>query len=350
MRITTKRILFVVLVAILAFVFHTLNSTGFFRTVKNYSKGKTIKVVPIKGAEDMTISYTDSFAIISATNREVYPPKKEEKGALYLMNLDTQEFNTVLLTQSFNQPFAPHGITMLKKDSTYTIMAINHTTTGHSIEVFGLVNNSLSFKKSITHASLKSPNDLVMLNENQFYFTNDHGYTEGIGKVFEEYLGLAVSNVIYFDGNEFTEVAKGIAYANGINFDPTRNLVYVASPREFAIKVYTRNEDGTLAFIEDIPCETGVDNIEIDQNGNLWTAGHPNLLRFKSYAKGKKDTAPSEILKITYRGKNDYTVEQIYVNDGSEMSGSSVATSFKNLVLTGNVMDDHFLILKRSEE
>ena len=191
-----------------------------------------------------------------------------------------------------------------------------------------------------------SPNDVVMLDENRFYFTNDHKYEEGVGRFLEDYGGLGLSNVVYFDGKNFKEVAKGIGYANGINYDKERKLLFVASPRNFEVKVYTTNEDGSLNFIEDIDCGTGVDNIEFDSEGNLWIGAHPNLLGFSSYAGGSSEIAPSEIIKIAYRGKNDYTIKQVYINDGNEMSASTVAAPYQDVIITGNVMDSHFLVLK----
>ncbi|MDH7444818.1 strictosidine synthase family protein [Aquimarina sp. 2201CG14-23] len=346
MKRIVKRIMLLLIIVIIGFVAHTLISTGFFRTVENKFEGSVVKKIPIPGAEDIMSSATDGFALISATDRQIYPPVKEEEGALYFMDLNDTDFNVSNLTTSFTKSFAPHGISMIKKDSSYTVMAINHTPEGHSIEVFNLNDQTLIHQKTLTHASLISPNDLVLLDENRFYVTNDHGYTKGIGKVLEEYLGLSVSNVLYYDGQNYKEVANGIAYANGINYDASRNLIYIASPRGFLVKVYSRNEDGSLEFIEDIPCGTGVDNIDIDKEGNLWIGAHPNLLRFAAYAKGKEDTSPSEILKITYRGKNDYSVEKVFTDDGSTMSGSTVAVPFDDFILTGNVMDDNFLILK----
>ncbi|GAA4271342.1 SMP-30/gluconolactonase/LRE family protein [Aquimarina gracilis] len=346
MRIT-KRISLVIVLLIITYALYTLISTGYFRTIENQFKGTIVKKIPLPGAEDITISYLDSFALISSTKRLIYPPTQEEQGGLYFMDLKGKSFSTKHLTESYNKPFAPHGISMIKKDSVYTIMAVNHTTKRHSIEVFRFDGQQISHVKSLTDPSMISPNDLVLIDNNRFYFTNDHGYTEGVGKFLEEYGGLSVSNVIYYDGKTFKEVANGIAYANGINFDPKRKLLFVASPRGFLIKVYNVRKNGSLDFIEDISCNTGVDNIEIDQYGNLWSGAHPNLLRFKAYAKGKKDTAPSEIIKIKYAGKNNYKVEKVYVEDGSIMSGSSVATSFGNLVITGNVMDDEFLILEK---
>jgi arylesterase / paraoxonase len=237
---------------------------------------------------------------------------------------------------------------MIKTDSTYKIMAINHTPQGHFIEIFKLNGEQLTFEKTLTDASMISPNDVVMIDENRFYFTNDHKYTKGFGRYIEDYAGYAASNVIFFDGENYREVAKGIAYANGINFDAKRNLLFVASPRKFLIKVFSVKTNGDLEFIEDIDCNTGVDNIEFDTEGNLWVGAHPNLLRFAAYAKGKEDTSPSEIIKITYKNKNNYTVETIYMEDGSEMSASTVAAPFGNFLITGNVMDDEFLILKKN--
>jgi arylesterase/paraoxonase len=338
-------ILFILLIVI--FVAHTFISTGYFRTIENTFNGSIVKKVNLPGAEDITISHQDSFAIISSTKRGMHPLEENEIGGLYFMDLKTQEFNVIPLTSNFNKPFAPHGISFKNLNSSYKIMAINHTLSGHSIEVFNLKNKTLTHEETLTDESMISPNDVVMIDDNTFYFTNDHKYTEGFGRLTEDYLGRALSNVIYFDGTSYREVANGIAYANGINYDAKRNLLFVASPRKFLIKVYNVLTDGSLEFIEDIDCGTGVDNIEFDKEGQLWVGAHPNLLRFTSYAKGKKEYSPSEIIKIDYRGTNDYSVEIIYLEDGKTMSGSTVAAPFAKYILTGNVMDDIFLLLKQ---
>ncbi len=342
-----KKIAIVIFLIVIGFVANILITTGFFRTVENKSEYKVLKTIPIAGAEDITVSASDSFALISSTKRKTLPPEEEEFGGLYLMDLKTGDLKVKYMTPFLSKSFAPHGISLLKTNDGYKVMAINHTPEGNTIEVFILKNDSLIFERSLVDASIKSPNDIVMIDENHFYFTNDHGYPKGIGKILEEYLGLSVSNVVYFDGMSYREVANGIAYANGINFDAKRNLIFVASPRKFLIKVYSKKQDGSLEFIEDIPCGMGVDNIEFDTDGNLWVGGHPNLLRFSAYAKGRKETSPSEIIKINYKSKNNYTVENIYTNDGNTMSASTVAASFGDIILAGNVKDSKFLILKK---
>lgn len=346
----TKKILLAIIVLLLAYVAYDFISIGLLRTVENRFDGITVKEIGIRGAEDITVSTIDSFAIISATARGVYPPKETEKGGLYLMELKSGNFIVKHLTHDIEWPFAPHGISMFRNDSSYTIAAINHTMEGHSIEFFELVGEELTHTRTERSPALVSPNDLVLMDAERFYVTNDHGYTEGIGKLVEEYGNLAVSNVMYFDGQDYTEVAKGIAYANGINFDRDRHLMFVASPRRFLIKVYMHNDDGSLTFVEDIPCGTGVDNLEFDTEGNLWSGAHPKLLSFAAYAMGRKETAPSEIVKVTYRGQDDYSVESVYTNDGGQVSATSVAAPFSNLILVGTVKDDRMLVLRRGSE
>jgi arylesterase/paraoxonase len=343
-----KTLLFLILLLI-AFVLYTFYSTGFFRTVENRFDGEVIKEIALKGAEDITISYTDSFALISATARLEFPPTGQERGGLYLMELKSGNFVVKHLTAGFTLPFAPHGISMLKIDSTYTVAVVNHTSDGHTVEVFSLYQETLTHIRTQKSTSLISPNDIVLLDEKRFYLTNDHGYEHGMGRLVEEYGNLAISNVLYFNGQEYSEAAGGVSFANGINIDTARNLVFVASPRRFLVKVYEPKEDSSLEFIEDIPCGAGVDNIEFDQEGNLWVGAHPDLLHFASYAKQKKKISPSEILKIEYRGLGDFTVESIYENDGSQLSATSVACPYGDLIFAGTVKDDKLLILRQTK-
>jgi arylesterase/paraoxonase len=346
MRFLKKTLLLIFLVLIV-FIVHVVVSTGYFRTIENTFDGEVVKKITLAGAEDITVSIENGFALISATARKKLPVEEEEFGGLYFMDLKTEVYSLKKLTVDFKKSFAPHGLSMLKTtDSTFKVMTVNHTPQGESLEIFHLENETLTHTTSLIDDLIYSPNDVVMIDENRFYFTNDHKYTDGLGRLLEDYGGLSVSTIIYFDGENYTEVANNIAYANGINYDSKRKLLFVASPRKFLIKVYAKNDDGSLNFIEDIDCGTGVDNIEFDSDGILWIGAHPNLLRFASYAKGAKATAPSEIIKINYRGKNDYSIDIVYLNDGSEMSASTVAAPYKDMVISGNVMDAHFLVLK----
>lgn len=343
-----RKLLLFLFSCLLLFVGYTLQSTGFFRTINVNSPNKIIAHIPLKGAEDIVIDQEGHFAIISATNRESYPPNKPETGGLYYIDLEDANFTPIDLTASLPFTFAPHGIDMFKlSDSTYQILAINHVNKQHSIEQFILNGTQLTHLETHSDKSMVQPNDLVIISPDEFYFTNDHGYTKGLGKIVEEYSGMALSNVVHVKQKKYVQAATGIAYANGIAHDKKRELLYVASPRQFNVSVYRRAADASLQLIEKIPTKTGVDNLTVDDSGNLWVGAHPNLLRFQAYAMGKYAIAPSEIILINYQSEGQYAVESIWVDDGEKMSGATVAVPYQDWVLVGNVMDDHFLILEQ---
>ena len=92
-----------------------------------------------------------------------------------------------------------------------------------------------------------------------------------------------------------------------------------------------------------IPVSTGVDNIEWDNTGNLWTASHINQLLFLGHAMFEQQAAPSVVHRIAHlqqflQGLATVKVEQIYVDDGSSISAASVAvcsSQYKKMVCWG---------------
>ena len=334
-----------VLLLLAIFVLNTFYSTGFFREVHTRIDGQTSSY-GIYGAEDLAISREDSFLIISSDDRAARFHGRKRKGALYKLDLTDPIAKPVKLTTNLDFTFLPHGISMLKTDaSSYKIWAINHTHEYHSVEVFKLLGDSLFHLETIKDDALISPNDLVAIDENLFYITNDHQYRTGIKRMAEDYLGLALSDVLFYDGDTFTQVADGIAYANGINYHSKMNKLFVASPRGFLVKVFEPDvNSGKLDFIEDIDTDTGVDNIEFDTQGRLGIGSHPNLMHFTSYAMGKVEYSPSEVIIIDYQSKSSYSIESVFEDTGENISASTVAIPFNGKVYIGNVMDVKLLV------
>ncbi len=338
--------LIVVVISLVAYVFYILCSTGFFTTITPETRGEIIQKMYLPGVEDLQVVASDSFAIFSSDDREARRLGAPVNGGLYKVDLRRKPYTYKLLEVSIDD-FRPHGISLYKLDSVrYKLWVINHGNGKHSIEEFILKDSTLSFQRSYADPLLNSPNDLVAVSESEFYFTNDHKHLTGFGRFFEDYGGLGKASVVYFDGISFREVASEIDYANGINFDPTRNLVFVGSSRGFEVLVYERLERGTLNFIESIPLPAGADNIEFDQNGYLLIGCHPNLMAFARYAQGKEMYAPSEIIRINYKAKSDYSVTSVFKDDGSLVSASSTAAKFDNHLIIGNVKAEYVLIWK----
>jgi arylesterase/paraoxonase len=318
-------------------------STGFFRKIENRSFGKTVAEIPLPGPEDLTIDYESGLMFISSFDRAGDVRGEDPTGGIFLLDLNTPNYEPLRLDDGLGKGFHPHGIHLLKIDSiTSRLLVVNHQNGKHTIELFEFIRDDhFAHLRTFKDPLIVSPNDIVAMDADRFYFTNDHGKTEGLGLLAENYLGLPFSGVVYFDGETFREVADGISYANGITHKDHKQLL-VASPRKFKLLTYDILPDGSLSKTGEQEMSSGIDNLEWDKEGNLWTGAHPNLLRFAAYAKLKKTTSPSEIIKIS-----NGQMSSIYLNDGTEISGSTIAVPFGNRVFVGNVMDEKILVIEK---
>lgn len=347
-----KKILLVIgflILAIVAFVGFTFQTTGYFRKIDPANNfGGVYSTINLPGVEDLALARADSLLILSVDDRAARRDGKEGLLGLYLIDLRDENFTPVSLTDEIDFPFFPHGISIFQLDSAkYGLMAINHVNGKHSVESFLLEGKNLTHLKTIKGTDLISPNDLVMMSSEAFYYTNDHGNTSAFGIFAENYLGAKAANVGYFDGNSFRIVAEDFGYANGIQYDFDRNLLYVASSRGFLVRVFEVFLTGDLKLIEDIDVGTGVDNIELDESGKLWIGCHPNLMTFAAYASGKNEIAPSEVITIDYQQGEKAVIESVWTDSGETMSASSVAVPFGDFLFIGNVFDQKMLILKK---
>ena len=340
----------ILLVLVASFIFYTFYSTGYFREVTAKSEvGLVHSSIDLPGVEDIALAREDSFLLLSVDDRASHRVGKEGSHGIYWVDLRSEQFDAVPISSELNFPFYPHGISIFKLDSaTYGLLAINHVEGKHSIESFILKGKTLHHLKTITGPELISPNDLVMVGPESFYFTNDHGYTSKWGLLAENYLAVKAASVGYFDGKKFELVAENLSYSNGIQVDTARKLLFVASSREFSVGVYSMLPDGELSYIEDIPAGTGVDNIELDEDGTLWIGCHPNLLTFAAYASGKKPISPSEVITLTYQKEGKAAVRSVWTDPGTQLSGASVAVPFGDYLFIGNVMDTKVLVLKKN--
>lgn len=330
------------------FILYTFWSTGFFREIApSNGFGKVTQALDLPGVEDMAIARKDSFLILSVDDRAKRRSGKEGIHGLYWMDLRKIPFEAKPISISAELTLYPHGISLIETGpNEYKLAVINHVSGNHSVEIFNIRQGTVEYSHTLTDPNLISPNDLVWVDTNRFYYSNDHGSSSGLGVFAENYLGFSLANVGYYDGSNFRIVAEDMAYPNGLAVDQSGKNLWVASSRKFLIRVFEMQADGTLTFLEDIPTGTGVDNLERDEEGAIWSGAHPDLMTFSAYAAGKKPIAPSEILKL-YVSDQKLKQTTVWLDKGETMSASSVAIPFGDYLFLGNVMDDQLLILKK---
>lgn len=342
------------------FILKTLRDAGYFKTIQPHFAGKIAPLKAQVGTEDLTIAQALGLALISCDDRKakIKQPNATNlpEGNIYSLDLKTASAlpKPLVLVRPQAPPFHPHGISLVQnKDGAYFLWVINHTETPekgkeHRIELYAWDKaDSLKLMKTYTDpAWLRSPNDIVGLDEQRFYFTNDHGYTTRFWRSMEDYLQLAVSDVVYFDGQRYAKALSGLTYPNGINISTDQQTVFVAltTPRKVLI-CQRQPSTGQLLIQEEIFVDTGVDNIEIDPEGNLWVGCHPKLLAFVTHAQStaQRKLSPSQVIKIYKNKAGNYTYDEVFLNDGTSLSGSSVGAVYQKKLLIGSVFEDLLL-------
>jgi len=327
----------------------TYYDAGEFKKINPHFKAECKSITGVLSSEDITIDPKTGLAFISSADRRTQWSSSSyvQKGAIYGLDLNSRDPELVNLTADFAEEFNPHGIGLWIGENGKSLFVVNHRQDGHFVEIFDFENNKLIHRESIEGALMHSPNDVIPVGPRAFYVTNDHGNSSELGRVVEEYLQLARSLVLYYDGDDFRIVAEGLTYSNGINLSHDGRTVYVAATVGQEVCVYDRDKGtGDLTLRHTVDLGTGPDNIEVDESGNLWIGCHPKLLTFVKYSKDPQELSPSQVLKVTVRKPASDTVDEIYLNSGEPLSGSSVAAVFGDTMLIGSVFDTRFLLCK----
>lgn len=333
----------VLAVAVVILVVKTLRDAGEFKKLTAHSACVCTAVPGVPGPEDVAIDRSTGTAFISSFDRRAYIEGKILPGAIFAYNL---EGRPVLrnLTEGTAMKLYPHGISFYTApDGKKYLFVINHQTAEQLVEIFEYAGGGLKHRETVRGGAIISPNDIAAAGPRQFYFTNDHGSTSRFGKLMEDYLQLSRANITYYDGKSFRVVADGLAYANGIWVTADGALLYATSTVGRKFHVFSRDgASGSLKSVKELDLNSGADNIDIDDAGEIRVASHPRLLTFMKHMSDKSKKSPSQVLLISRSG-DGYSFKEEYLDMGDAISGASVAAVYKNRMLIGAVFENFFL-------
>jgi len=77
----------------------------------------------------------------------------------------------------------------------------------------------------------------------------------------------------------------------------------------------------------------------VDDEGNLWVGAHPKLLTFVEYREDASKRSPSQVLKLTPGAGASFSVSEVFLSDGSDLSASTVGARYGDRLLVGSVLD-----------
>ncbi len=347
---TLFRVLLALVLLVLVLAFRTLYHAGSFKSLKPHKPSQETWIKGMIGAEDITVDPATGMALVSSCDRRQIRAGGATQGAIFQIDASSPNPAPVNLTAGLDLPaFYPHGISLFTdpSDGTKWVFAVNHRSDGQFVEIFQYTDTALVHSASIQSPEFKSPNDVVGVGKRSFFFTNDHGdHPDGGVSSLKDFLLIGTGQIGYFDGEKAVILDKGIRYANGITVSPDGKLLYMAACTDGAIYVYQREP---FQKIREIECGTGVDNLEWDADGNLWVGAHPKMLAFLGHAQKADNRSPSQVLKINLQDPESPVVEEIYLNDGNPLSGSSVAAVYRNRLFIGSVFEDGVLMLEKGK-
>ena len=353
---------FVALAVVLAVMSITmwrfLAAAGYFTAIKKEVTAQCSAIPSPPGPEDIEIDRARGLAFVSAYDRRLLNSgATAARGGIYVIDLTAPVEHWQLRPVTAMEPvaFNPHGISLYHgADGMERLFAVNHPAEGqHSVDIFDVAaDGTLTLVRSVTDPLLVSPNDIVAVGPESFYATNDHGTSNATKAMIDDLLLSRNANVVYYDGSTMSQAADLLSFANGINKSADGKTIYVAESLGLSLHIYARDEEtGKLTPKDFTQLGTGLDNIDVLEDGALLIAAHPKITSFISHAGDAAELSPSQVLRVELAGEGGGgKAGTIYLNLGQEISGSTVAAGWRDLMLIGNAFEPKILVCEQSKE
>jgi len=340
----------VLTVAILAGAARLTESHGVFTKVVPGFAGSCRPIKSATGPEDIAIDAKDKVAFVSATDRPARSNRKPSAGdGLYSYAYAEPGALPVKLSGTPHD-FHPHGISLFRApDGGLTLMAINHRMDGsNTVDIFSVDIDKgavqLTEVGSIGGADLASPNDLAAVDEDRFYIVNDHTSKTALGRWLDDTLVLPRTNVLYFDGIKFVEVANGLNFPSGAALSPDGRYLYVTESYPRTLLTFERNTfTGQLKQVNALAIASNLDNADVAADGSIWVGSHPKAFAMAAFREDPSKPAPSEIFRASVTDGIPQSAALVYANMGQEIGGSSVGAVADGRLLIGSPFDDKIL-------
>lgn len=292
------------------------------------------KITTAAGPEDIVLDETHNRILVSCDERrESMPPH----GEIQQIDLTTDIVTTLPIKNLPSIPFHPHGFDLQTVNGVLYLYVINHYKNAaytNSIIQFKVQHDSLVFIKEYKHNLLISPNDLTVLSNGSFYFSND----KNSSNLLDILTNPTGGSVGFCDGNNtWKKVDSLLSFPNGLYNE--HNKLYLATSRNFALFTYDIQIDGSLKNKSKLSGINGMDNISSSGN-NLIISVHPDEIKFALLSYFLNTLSPSYTYAID---KQTGSSKLVFSDDGSMISGSSTAVVVTDALYLAQVFDGFVL-------
>lgn len=334
-----------------------LAAAGYFTGIKQEVAAQCATIPSPPGPEDIQIDRAANQAFVAASDRRaLMAGNKAARGGIYVIDLTAPVAQWQLHPVTAAEPadFHPHGFSLYKgADGSRRLFVVNHHSDGtQAIDIFDVApDGQLTFVRSVTDPLLVSPNDVVAVGPDSFYATNDHGTSDQLLGMAEDFLLSRNGNFVYYDGKKMSIAGDRLLFPNGINISNDGKHIYVAESLGLTLHVYDRDiATGVLMPADYTSMGTGLDNIDVEEDGSLLIAAHPKMTAFLAHARDASELSPSQVIRVELSPDgNGGRAGTIYLNLGEQLSGATVAAGYGDLMLIGNAFDPKILVCQQSK-
>lgn len=317
------------------YVYNAIN-----RDIDEHFAGQCTEL-PLDGSgEDIQLDRQRGLAFLSVFDRMAVARKEPTSpGDILMLDLNAASADPVSALLSRPEHMHPHGLSLfVDPDGQRHMIMINHPEDRENgqdaIERF-VEEQPGQYRHAETFSSplITRANDLVAVGPRQFYVAQDTG--QGTGQT--------VTDLVYFDGQEYSVVADDIESGGGINVSPDYSTLYIAETNANTVRVVSRNaNDGSVELIRRVDVGSAPDNINVAADGSLLIGAHSNIVALVMHFIAGSDS-PTQILRVDPT-TDPAVVEEIYLNAGSQLSAGSGADSYGNKLLIGSITDKKILV------
>jgi len=289
-----------------------------------------------ESSEDIQMDRERGLAYLSLIDRLSLVNDEPVQGWIGALDLNAPQLKVTPALIDAPDHFRPHGMSLFIDDEgRRSLFVINHPVNrGSDTELVELFVETepgrFRHERTFSDELIVSPNDIVAVGPKQFYVANDSNQ--------------GVTQLVFVDGDTARSVADDIESGGGINASADGLTLYVAETSGKVIRVLERNPaDGSVETINRIDVGTSPDNIDVAADGSLWIGAHSNIVALVMHFITGSD-APSQVLRLVVDENGNGTFEEIYLNDGEEISASSVGATYGNKLLIGSITARKILI------
>jgi hypothetical protein len=320
---------------------------GFLIPVSSHFDG-SCKAIPLEqNAEDLRVDPVSGLVYLT-----YYSGISGSTGTVMLVDLNAAEPHVRAALSTEPERFAPSGLSLYTPATgAKRLFVTSRTQLGnHAVVIFDQSpTGAFTPVETIRDSLLWSPTAIVAVGPRQFYVVNQLGFKrayEGEKANVGDRLRGNQSTVVYYDGEQMKIVAGELRLASGIAVSPDGQKAYVAESAGGRITVFDRNiASGALTRAGQIRIRgASPHNITVDADGMLWVGAHPHAVPFMEFLLDQDDRAPTQVLKINPAAEPEKQVEEIYVNDGEELSAGTVAASRNGGEFVVGSRTDHKLL------